>query len=186
MATSMAVRDETRYADGGAEARSDSDSIPESAQAELLDEAPEEDILQPGNMTADLMEIPDSLLDEEALSRLSAFIDQELNLARSERSQLIDEDLPRWQEMYKSPQPNEPKNFPIRNASNLQVPVILEVVNTIVAQLVQTTRAADLEWILEDLAAEWTPFKNILEKFLYLAAERDLRWEAREIAAVLE
>jgi hypothetical protein len=186
MATSMAVRDETRYADGGAEARSDSDSIPESAQAELLDEAPEEDILQPGNMTADLMEIPDSLLDEEALSRLSAFIDQELNLARSERSQLIDEDLPRWQEMYKSPPPNEPKNFPIRNASNLQVPVILEVVNTIVAQLVQTTRAADLEWILEDLAAEWTPFKNILEKFLYLAAERDLRWEAREIAAVLE
>ncbi len=154
-------------------------------EAILLDEAPDDEITEPGNASPFVLEIPPSLLTEQNEARLRSFLDDELTLAESEMHDMIS-DIAAYEEAYEAPPPDTPKNFPIRNASNTIVPVVKEVVNTIVAQLVQTTRTTEPEWILKDLAEEWSPFTNGIERFLNISAERELGLEETEITAIIE
>jgi hypothetical protein len=119
---------------------------------------------------------------EEAIK---IYLDEELAYAESERSDFVQK-LARWKHAYKAPKSDTPKNFPIANASNLTVPVIKEMVNTLVAQLVQMTMTARPYWVIQDLSAAWAPFIDEIERFLDTAADRELYFEKAVISWIIE
>jgi uncharacterized protein YjaG (DUF416 family) len=130
-------------------------------------------------------EIPESLIGAEEKTQIRNFISNELSLCEAERSEFI-ADIVRWQTVYKAPPADGPKNFPIRNASNITIPVVKEVANTLISSIAQTARATKPTWILEALAGEWDPFIADIQRFLDIAAERDLELDKALISAIIE
>lgn len=139
--------------------------------------APQQDVVEVGN-------IPREFWEKEG-DKIVRYLDEQFAEARAERSDFISK-LVRWKEAYKAPLPTSPKNFPIHNASNLTVPVIKETVNTLAAQLVQSTLTARPRWIVKDLAKEWEPFVDDIEFFLDIAQERDFDLEKEAIPWIIE
>lgn len=154
-------------------------------RAKLLKEPPEDAQDVPQQGPREVAGIPASLMNDQVRKALSLYLGQEIDEATSERSDFIDK-LARWKLAYKAPVALKPKNFPIHNASNITASVIKEAVNTIVAQVIQATMTAKPWWILQDLAAEWEPMVDPIEKFLSLAAERDLEIDEAMIDAITE
>ena len=154
-------------------------------RAKLLKEPPEGEQDARQQEPREVAGIPASLMNEDTRKELTNWLAEEIDAAALERSDFIDK-LARWKVAYKAPVATKPKNFPIHNASNITAAVIKEAVNTIVAQVVQATMTARPWWILQDLAAEWEPMVDALEKFLSLAAERDLEIEPAMIDAITE
>jgi len=120
-----------------------------------------------------------SIVGEVSLSResrreLGWFLQQQIELALGERGQFVN-NLKRWQFAYNAPPATEPKDFPVRNASNLTIPVIKEIVNTMVAQLTQTTLTPTPQWNMEAIADEWAPFVPTIERFMDIAAKREIK-----------
>lgn len=137
-----------------------------------IDEAP--------NQTSRLVrQIPREMLTDEVKREIIHFLVHELEMAEGERSEFIQK-LARWKLAYRAPRADSPKHFPIWNASNFTYPLIKETVNTIAAQIAQSTLTARPRWILKDLAPEWKPFVDPLENFLDIASDRDL--ELRKVA----
>lgn len=102
------------------------------------------------------------------------YLKEELQNAESERQGFMRK-LARWKVAYRAPIADGPKNWPIWNSSNLTVPVIKEIVNTLAAQIVQSTLTSRPRWVLKDLALEWKPFVDPIERFLDIASDRDLK-----------
>lgn len=127
-------------------------------------------------------EIPSDLIDEDDLA---TYIDEELNLAEAERSGFVRR-LAEWQEAYEAPPADSAKNWPIRNAANLTLPVIKEVVNTLVSSLLQTLIVPTPTWIIQDIAEEWSPFTSLLQKFMDIGAKRDLEFDDKVENWILE
>lgn len=123
-------------------------------------------------------QIPDDMW-EAAEDEIDSFLSQELHTAEGERTQFMRK-IARWQAAYRAPIPDAPKHFPIWNASNMVYPLIKEAVNTISAQIAQSTLTARPTWVLKDLAAEWKPFVAPLEEFLTIGAKRDM--DLRKVA----
>ena len=154
-------------------------------KAKLLKEEPlgERDAPQQG--PREVFRIPASLLSDGTRDELANFLAEQIDEAKKERQDFITK-LARWKKAYKAPLADKPKNYPIHNASNLTTAVIKEAVNTIVAKVIQATTTAKPRWIFQDLAAEWDPFVNILERFMTLAADRDMKVEPAMIDAITE
>ena len=135
----------------------------------------DEELEAPRQRPAFVREIPDSVW-EIGGERLKQFVLNELSSAETERSSFVKK-LTRWKHMYDAPIPENPKNFPIANASNLTIPVIKEAVNTIAAEIIQSTITNERQWIFEDLADEWLPYVEPLEKFFDVAAQKELKMD---------
>jgi hypothetical protein len=147
---------------------------PEQAErAEALPEAPANAGDEPVQISKIPGAIPAKFMTAEMRANLITYLNDELSQAESERSEFIRK-IARWEEAYQAPMPDAPKHFPIYNASNLTMPVIKEAVNTLAAQLVQATDTARPRWILKQLAKEWDPFIDRVERFLDLASDRDM------------
>jgi hypothetical protein len=116
--------------------------------------------------------IPDSMWKGRE-DDLRLYLQRQLSVAEGERREKL-RNFARWKEAYAAPRPDQPKHFPIWNASNLTVPVIKETVNTIVSQVVQATLTNRPYWHFQDLDPDWDKFIYPIERFLDLAAERDL------------
>lgn len=123
-------------------------------------------------------QIPEELWGP-AEAEIDGFLNQEIHTAEGERSAFMRK-IARWQVAYRAPLPDAPKHFPIWNASNMTYPLIKEAVNTISAQIAQSTLTARPTWVLKDLAAEWKPFVAPLEEFLSIGARRDM--DLRKVA----
>jgi hypothetical protein len=156
---------------------------PEAATA--LEREPEADREEPNQKPRNVLAIPKSLWTDEKVACLRTFIDNELNLCETERGPMMIR-LARWKEAYIAEMAKTPKNFPLYNSSNLTIPLIKETVHTLVGQLVQSTTQTRPRAILKDLAPEWEPYQDRLEKFLDLAAERDMGYEEGCVQAIIE
>jgi hypothetical protein len=152
--------------------------------AELLAKEPKEDKEEPNQGPRNVLAIPAELWDKKHEAILG-FMEDELSAAESERSPMMAK-FSRWREAYIAPLAEGPKNFPIHNSSNITVAIIKEHVHTIAGQIVQSTYGGDQKFALKDLAAEWEPFVDNLERFMNIAAERDLNYEEAGIMAVIE
>ncbi len=159
-------------------------NVPKEFEAQELKHIPASDSEGRNQISKYVGQIPLSMWMGKHQEILS-FIEEELALAEMERKEFV-EKLARWKLAYNAPLPTSPKHFPIYNSSNLTVPVIKEIVNTIAAQIVQATLTARPYWVLKDLAAEWKPFIAILEEFLDIAAERELDYERAAIYWIIE
>lgn len=150
-------------------------AAPTKSQAKVLTKRPSDDQDTTHQNFRDNKHIPSSLWKAEGgREAFIAFIHEELQEAEGERSAFINK-LARWKLAYKAPLAQQPKNFPIHNASNIIQSVIKEAVNTIVASLIQATMTARPWWILKSIAREWEPLTDELEVFLDTAADRDLK-----------
>ena len=158
---------------------------PKADRAEVLPEMPEGELESPQQVPREVFNIPRSLFTKKIQEDIIKFISSELDEAEIERVDFIRK-LARWKVAYKAPRAEKPKNFPIHNASNIRASVIKEAVNTLVAQLVQTTMTASPVWIMKDLSAQWEPFKDPLERFMDLAADRDMNLDDAMIDAITE
>lgn len=156
----------------------------EVSSAELIDDEPPGEAEEPQQHSSFAKEIPDSMWAEHE-EDIRIFLDQELALADAERGDFV-EKIARWKKAYAAPLPDGPKNFPILNASNLTVPVIKEIVNTLSAQLVQVTMTAEPRWVLKDLADEWDSYVPMIERFLDVASRRDLKLDESAIEWIVE
>lgn len=150
---------------------------PDSAEAQESEDAP----IQTERI---VRQIPDEMW-REVEQDISMYIQDELTDARSERSQFVDK-VARWKDVYRAPPADEPKHFPIWNASNITVPIVKESVNTIAAQIAQSVLVARPRWVLKDLAEEWRPFIEPLEDFLDIASDRDMDIERRAVPWIIE
>ncbi len=141
--------------------------------ATLLKSAPEDaqDVRQMSAAT--VRQIPDSMW-EKVEADFTLWMRDQIYLAQNERAAFVAK-IARWRMAYDAPLPDQPKHFPIWNASNLPVPVIKEIVNTLSSQIAQMTLTARPYWIFEDLAPEWEPYVDDLQDFMDVAAERDLK-----------
>lgn len=138
----------------------------------------------PNQTVRAVRQIPRGMWDS-ARDDLEEYLHNEIMLADSERTDFIRK-LARWKVVYRAPTAEEPKHFPIWNASNLTVPLIKEIVNTIAAQIAQSTTTARPQWVLKDLAAEWKPFTTPVERFLDIASKRDLGLKKMAIPYIIE
>lgn len=148
----------------------------------------EDSVVRPEDL--DIRQMDTSLVGEVPLSDeqerdLKVYLDQEIYLALGERTSFID-NLVRWQEVYDAPMATEPKDFPLADSANLTVPIIKEMVNTLTAQFTQTVLTPRPRWILQAMSEEWGPFVGIIEDFMDLAAERDLKFDKRIETWILE
>lgn len=153
-------------------------------QLKLLDSEPEEEREAPQQLEPIPLHIPDSLwkpIEDE----IKSFIGDEIAAAESERADFMRK-LARWRKVYSAPMPEGPKNFPFFGASNLTIPIVKEAVNTLTAQLVQSTLTARPYWVLQDLASEWEPFIDEVETFMDLAGDRDLKLDENSIPWTIE
>lgn len=155
-----------------------------TTQLKVLDKRPEEEAEAPQQIRPIASRIPDELWNP-IREEVHNFIRDEISQAKSERSD-FERKLARWKLVYDAPMPEGPKTFPFFGASNLTLPVVKEAVNTLVAQLVQATLTARPFWILQDLAPEWEPFVDDIQKFLDIAGERDLKVDERAIPWIIE
>lgn len=142
-------------------------------RAKLLEQEPEGAGDEPIQAVKFPGQIPAALMTPSMREEIQSFLIDELSTAEGERSGFM-RNVARWQEAYAAPMSEKPKHFPIYNASNLIMPVIKESVNTLTAQLVQATDTARPRWIFKDLAKEWDPFIDSVEKFLDMASDRDM------------
>lgn len=108
---------------------------------------------------------PEVEMKAEELTRLANYLDTEISLARSERSDYIRK-LARLKEKYKAKFPEFPKDWPIANASQLIVPVIKTHVNTLGARIYQTLMAAEPPASVRTEDPEFQDFAFDYEKFL--------------------
>ena len=152
--------------------------------AELLKNPPKFEGFEAQMRSAVMKDIPGEMW-AKIEKPIRDYIDEELYLCQTERKEFMNK-VARWRVAYDAPLPTEPKNFPIFNASNLTVPLIKETVNTLVAQAVQMSLTAEPRWILEDLADEWEPFVDELERFMHISSERDLELEDIAIPWIVE
>lgn len=159
----------------------DAEEVP---SAETLEEEPLGETEEPQQHPSFVAQIPDNLWEEHE-EDIRMFLDSELAAAEAERSEFVDK-IARWKKAYRAPIPDGPKNFPILNASNLTVPVIKEIVNTLSAQLVQMTMTAEPRWVLKDLADEWNDYIPMIERFLDIASRRDLELNSSAIEWIIE
>lgn len=150
--------------------------IPEGA-IEIAADSPEAiaSAAAPRQEAISVRAIPAAMWAREA-ENIAAFITSEISSAEAERDPFFRK-VARWEFSYEAPMPTSPKNFPIANASNLTVPFIKETHSTLTGQLVQSTMTAKPRWVLTDLAPEWDPFVDPIERFLDLAAVRELEYD---------
>lgn len=127
-------------------------------------------------------EVPEDLLDRD---ELASWVMKVLRDARNERRDFVS-NIEDWKEAYDAPKAEGTKNWPIRDAANLKVPVIKEVVNTLSSTLLQTILEPEPTWVMQDIAEEWTPFKQDLERFMDVAARRQLDFDDRVEDFILE
>lgn len=130
-------------------------------------------------------DIPEELIGPDERGQILNFVSSEISTCEGERGSFI-ADIARWQTVYKAPPAEGPKNFPIRNASNLTIPVVKEVANTLIASLYQLTQTARPRWVMDALAAEWDPFVSDIQKFMDTAADRDLELSKTMISTTIE
>ncbi len=160
--------------------------IVKSEEAEVVSNLPEGEGMDASFMVSpNVFEIPKSILTSERRDLLLQYLEEQYSIAAGERRSFISK-LARWKIAYAAPVPQEPKHFPIFNASNLVMPVIKEAVNVLAAQLVQATMTAQPPWVFKDMAAEWEPFTDDMEVFLQLAADRDLNLHDHAIPWIIE
>ncbi len=157
---------------------------PASPEAEVLTERPEDEAEAPQQLRPISRQIPSSLWGP-IKDEVATFVRDEIQRAKSERSD-FERKLARWKLVYDAPMPEGPKTFPFFGASNLTLPVVKEAVNTLVAQLVQATLTARPYWVMQDLAEEWEPFVDDLQKFMDIAGERDLKIRQKVIPWIIE
>lgn len=160
----------TKPLSNGALGRIDRQSAPGAAV--LVEREPGGEAEEPQQTVSALPPIPNEMWGR-IVESLTFFVEEELTLCDAERGEMMRR-LARWTEAYLAPMATSPKNFPIHNASNLTMPVIKEAVHTIAAQVTQSVANLDPTWHFQDLAAEWEPFVDDLERFMALAGERDL------------
>jgi hypothetical protein len=164
----------------------DLSSMPDSEgeEARLL-KRPPRDAEEETNQTARVVgQIPSDLWEPHA-EEILHFLRDELQTAESERGEFVRK-LARWKLAYRAPIADGPKNWPIWNSSNITVPVIKEIVNTLAAQIAQSTLTTRPRWVLKDLAAEWKPFVDPIERFLDIASERDMGLKKTAIPWLIE
>jgi len=128
--------------------------------------------LEPNQLVRSVRQIPTELWGAIA-DEILFFLQDELQAAHNERQEFVQK-IARWKIAYRAPLPTEPKHFPIWNAANSTYPLIKETVNTMAAQIAQSTLVVRPRWVLKDLAAEWKPFVDPIENFLDIAADRDM------------
>ncbi len=143
--------------------------------AELLDKEPASDREEPNQGPRNVLPIPGELWNRE-VDAITLFVEEELSVCASEREPMM-RNLARWKEAYIAPPPSGPKHFPIYNSSNLTSAVIKEHAHVLIGQLVQSTVTTRPYAYLKDLAAEWEPYIDFLERFTDIAAERDFDYE---------
>jgi len=153
-------------------------------ELKILSKEPEGESEAPIEETPIPAKIPSKMWDPVATD-VSNFVRDEIWRALSERSD-FEKKLARWKLVYDVPMPDGPKTFPFYGASNLTLPVVKEAVNTLTAQLVQATLTARPRWVLQDLAEEWEPFIDELERFLDIASERDLKIDKTAVPWIIE
>lgn len=152
--------------------------------AEALSFEPPDEIEARLALVPEPLEVPEELWKANEAD-IVAFLDHELSLAEGEREPLMRK-FARWKIAYAAPKAEKPKHHPLWNSSNLIVPVIKEIVNTLASQIVQTTLTVKPRWVLKDLAAEWKPFINDTEAFLDIASDRDVKLDPVGITAIME
>lgn len=161
------------------------ESFPADQQAEELKREPSQPYVGGIQLEADSLQIPGSIFTEKRREELKSFLREELRLAEAERKEFIN-NLARWKVVYDAPPAEEPKHWPIANASNLTIPVAKEIINTLSAQIVQSTQTARPTWVTKGLSPEWEPFVDEIERFLDIAAERDLDLHSKAVPWILE
>lgn len=158
--------------------------VASSTQLTVLSKRPEGEEEAPQQIRPIASRIPDELWNP-IKQEVHNFVRDEIAQAKAERSD-FERKLARWKLVYDAPMPEGPKTFPFFGASNLTLPVVKEAVNTLVAQLVQATLTSRPFWILQDLAPEWEPFVDDIQKFLDIAGERDLKLDEKAIPWIIE
>lgn len=127
-------------------------------------------------------EVPEGMLDEVDLIN---WLRSEIQFCEGERGEIVD-NFAHWEEVYKAPLSDEPKDFPLKNSSNIPIPVVKEQVNTVASSLLQTILTPRPRFMMKGFAPEWEPFKDVLEDFLDLAADRDLGFSNKMENWILE
>lgn len=158
--------------------------IDAASQLALLDKEPVGEAEAPRQVVRVPGQIPDELWGP-IKDDITNYIRDEINEALSERAG-FEYKLARWKHVYEAPMAEGPKTFPFFGASDLTLPVVKEAVNTLVAQLVQSTMTARPFWVLQDLAEEWEVFVDKMEKFLDIGGERDVKINKTAIPWIIE
>jgi hypothetical protein len=127
-------------------------------------------------------EVPTRLYDE---GELQNYFDEELSSAKGERND-FEAQVARWIKAYGARFDNVPKDFPFEGAANMTVPVIKQIVNTLASSYMQTLLIPRPRWFFKDLMEQWDPFVPILEDFLDLSAERDMKFESKVRPWIIE
>jgi hypothetical protein len=148
-------------------------SIPLGNQLKMLAKEPAGEEEAPFQLSRVPAQIPDTVW-KPVEQGITNYVRDEINEALAERAGFVHK-LARWKYVYEAPMPEGPKTFPFFGASDLTMPVVKEAVNTLTAQLVQTTLTAKPIWVLQDLAEEWEPFVDKVEKYMDIGAERELK-----------
>lgn len=157
-------------------------TLPNAPSAELVQKEPKEVDRQ--QSVAEPYEVPFELFDQHK-DLIIEFLDKEFEQCDAERTPMMRK-IARWKQVYAAPAASEPKHFPIWNSSNLTIPVVKEMVNTLAAQLVQSTLTATPRWIMQDLAAEFEPFTDEIERFMDIASNRDLKLDETAVPWIIE
>lgn len=113
-------------------------------------------------------------LSPEKSIELRTYIEDELRRAIGDRSS-FDDNLVRWQEAYDAAANTEAKDFPFAGAADITVPVIKEAVNTLTAQLTQSTLTPAPRWVVRTDNDEWKKFSGLIERFLDRASREDIK-----------
>lgn len=119
---------------------------------------------------------PDIKLSPDQEKALIRYLERELNLCESERLPYLKK-LARLKFKYRTEFPDQPKNWPIANSSQITIPIIKTAVDTINARLFQTLVAADPLVRVKTDDEQFVDDAFAYEKFLKTYGEQKLDLE---------
>ena len=124
-------------------------------------------------------------LSEERERALKAYLEDEIRRSIGDRGQ-FDSNLVDWQVAYDAPRNEDAKDFPFAGAADITVPVIKETVNTLTAQLTQSTLTPSPRWTVKTDNDGWKTFAGTIERFLDRAAREDMKMDKNLETWILE
>lgn len=107
----------------------------------------------------------------EAYDRLVRWLNEELQLARTERQRLM-EDWKEWQRQYWAAPKTKTKDFPFKNAANIVIPITAIAVEAVHARLMNTIWAPRPFWSINPTSEMWVPAAPRVEEWLQNEVER--------------
>lgn len=104
-------------------------------------------------------------LSEAEITELTLYLDSELEEALQDHDVLLD-DMEEWDRAYMAEPKQKRRTFPWPNACNIEIPVISNAVDSIVARMVNTIHAPEPFWTIRPLSPETDHIATPLQSHL--------------------